>query len=36
MTAFKNGYLLPVLPKDQKPIFPEFHIDEEKVKFLFS
>ena len=42
MTALKNGYLLPVLPKDQKPVFPEFDENkpllhnEEKVKKYVS
>jgi hypothetical protein len=31
MTEFKDCYLLPVLSKDQKPVFPEFDEDENKA-----
>ena len=42
MTESKESYLLPVIPKDEKPVFPEFDVDEnkpllhneEKVKIL--
>ena len=30
MTEFEDCYLLPVIPKYQKPVFPEFYVDENK------
>ena len=30
MTESKESYLLPVIPKDEKPVFPEFDVDENK------
>ena len=30
MTEFNDCYLIPIIPKDQKPVFPEFDIDEKK------
>ena len=42
MTESKESYLLPVIPKDEKPVFPEFDENkpllhnEEKVKKYVS
>ncbi len=36
MTEFKDCYLLPVIPRVQRPFFPEFDVDGKKHSFVMK